>query len=371
MVNDEQSQPLNIFDEIQGGSYTETISKIMDMSQGNEVLKDLLLLGFYQNPKREIHHKINSTHNKVINAGRKFNWHCEHDGCNKPSAYCHELSERAALSSLADDEGKVVILKRNLKNNSLEFIFDKIHVRDVLNFSGYCSEHDQSLFKSLDQPSGDVDLEYVNLQALRMMRRHKLSYQILIKVARDMDSEIQSLISELLKEGLDISELQEGLEIIHEIIGCNEELLSSACEFYDKLWAGIQAKNYLVDFAEFPCYKLGWAFSQTYDLVSQENGVRVFSFVFKMDLNGQPLLIHAWEKAAHIYECEGFDITPEKIIECLFLSKEKLVFSLDFLSDIRPEYLDYFLYDEQLYNNVKNPILLFLFKKIFFNVLEE
>jgi hypothetical protein len=46
MMDDEQSQTLNMLDVMQRDSYVETISNILDISQGNEVLKDLLLRGF-------------------------------------------------------------------------------------------------------------------------------------------------------------------------------------------------------------------------------------------------------------------------------------------------------------------------------------
>jgi hypothetical protein len=39
MMDDEQSQTLNMLDVMQRDSYVETISNILDISQGNEVLK--------------------------------------------------------------------------------------------------------------------------------------------------------------------------------------------------------------------------------------------------------------------------------------------------------------------------------------------
>lgn len=373
MKDDEQQQALNIFDVIQGDSYSETISNILDMSQGNEVFKDLLLRGFYQNPKRGIHHRINSLFDKLGNAGKKFNWQCGHDGCNQPSAYSHELSERAVLSYLADDDHKAIVLKRDLKNNSFEFSFDRKHIRDVLNFSGYCSEHDQSLFKLLDQPGREVDLEYVNLQALKMMRRHILNFEICLKASREMASEIHLLISEHSGPELeqDIKILQGYLNDYQQKINNVEGSLNSSRAFYNKIWIGIQSKEYAVDYVKHPCYKLGWVFSHPVELISVKSHECVFSFIFKVDVNNQPVLIHACEKKDLICPIEGFYITSEEIIECILLHKEKLAFSLDFLKSIESIYFDYFFMDEEIYNNVKNPIFILLFKRIFLDETEE
>lgn len=367
MIDDEQPQSLNLFDVIQGDSYTETISNILDMSQGNEVFRDLLLRGFYQNPKREIHHKGNSVLNRLINAGKKFNWKCEHNSCNKSSAYSHELSERAVLSHLADNENKAIILKRNFMNNSFEFSFDRKHIRDILNFSGYCSKHDQLLFKLLDQPGREIDLEYVNLQALKMMRRHILNYEIYLKLYRDMASEIHSLISEAIEAEQDITSLQEYFDDTQQKIKDMEDLSKASRAFYDNLWIGIQSGDYVVDYAKFPCYKLGWVFSQTIEVISEESHECAFSFIFKVDINGQPLLIHAWDKKTLTNKHEEFHISLDEIIKQILLNKEKLVFSQDFLKSIEKMYLELLFMDEEIYNNTENPIFRLLFKNVFFN----
>lgn len=371
MIDDEQPQALNIFDIIQGNSYTETISNILDMSQGNEVFKDLLLRGFYQNPKREIHNQINSVHDKSIKAAKKFNWKCEHDGCNKPSAYSHELSERAVLSYLADSDHMAFILKRNLKNNSFEFSFEEKHIRDILNFSGYCSEHDQSLFKLLDHPGMEIDLEYVNLQALKMMRRRILNYEVFLKVTKDILDEINLLISNCTNPDEEIKDIKELIDIYQEIIKHCESSLKESRGFYKKLWGGIKSREYIIDYVKLPCYKLGWVFSHTVELESDKTNENLFSFIFKMDINSQPILIHAWEKNSLICKYEDFHITLEEIIECVLINKEKIAFSINFLKSINPIYLDYFLVDEEIYKNVKNPVFIYLFKTILINNPED
>lgn len=367
MIDDEQPQALNLIDAIQGDSYTETISNILNMSQGNEAFRDLLLRGFYQNPRREIHHKGNSVLNKLINAGKKFNWKCDHNGCNRPSAYSHELSERAVLSPLADNENKAFILKRNLKDNSFEFSFDRIHIRDILNFSGYCGEHDQSLFKLLDEPGREIDLEYVNLQALKMMRRHILNCEVRLKLYTEMSSEIYSLINKTIEAEQDSTSLEEFLDDTQQKISDMEGLSKASRAFYDNLWAGIQSKDYAVDYYELPCYRLGWVFSQTIELICEESQELAFSFIFKMDINGQPLLIHAWDKKTFTSKHEKLHISLDEVIQVILINKEKLAFSKSFLTPLQETDLEFLLMDEEIYNNIKNPVFRLLFRRIFFN----
>ncbi|RRF73256.1 hypothetical protein EAO18_28000 [Klebsiella pneumoniae] len=82
------------------------------------------------------------------------------------------------------------------------------------------------------------------------------------------------------------------------------------------------------------------------------------------------MLIHAWDNTTLASKHEDFYISSEKVIECMLLNKEKLVFSLGFLKTMEITHLERLLDDESIYNNVKNPVFIFLFKKIFLDELE-
>ncbi|HGS6951216.1 hypothetical protein V9Z78_25355 [Klebsiella pneumoniae] len=370
MMDDEQSQTLNMLDVMQRDSYVETISNILDISQGNEVLKDLLLRGFYQNPNRVVHHENNSLLNRLIAAGKKSEWLCEHDGCTNPSIYSHELSERAVLSYLADDNHKAFILQRNLKNNSFEFSFEDKHIRNISNFAGYCSIHDEGLFKLIDDPGREVDLEYVNLQALKMMKRHMLDHEITLKVAKNIATEINKKIDEIKGAEQIITGLQESFDIFQQAIKDMESSSEALRVFYNNLWVGIQLREYIIDYRKIPCNKTGWVFSHSFEVIEEESHERILSFIFKVDVNQQPVLIHAWDNTTLDSKHEDFYISSEKVIECMLLNKEKLVFSLGFLKTMEITHLERLLDDESIYNNVKNPVFIFLFKKIFLDELE-
>lgn len=367
MIDDKNPQALNILDVIQGDSYSETIDNIISISQGNIELQRLLLDFFYQNPKKEIHQNVNSALNTLNKARNKDNWICGHNGCKTASTYSHELSEKAALRPLANKKNKAFILKPNLQSNAFEFYFAPIHTRDILNFSGYCSQHDQSLFKILDKPGRAIDSEHVNLQSLRMMRRHILIYEIQLKVAKNISNEIGLVVNDYISLGKDATEIQKQADFFQDKIKSLECSLKIARLFYDKLWDGIKSNSYIVDYKNINECKPGWAFSHTFEFQLVENNDIMFFFMFKFDINGQPVLITAWDKTTLPSESESFDIPWEKIISGILLNKDKLVLSESFINSIDKHFIEMMIKNEELYSNLDNPIYLYIYKNIFFN----
>ncbi|MEM7998920.1 hypothetical protein Q4R43_20975, partial [Morganella morganii] len=92
-----------------------------------------------------------------------------------------------------------------------------------------------------------------------------------------------------------------------------------------------------------------------------------FFFMFKFDINGQPVLITAWDKTTLPSESESFDIPWEKIISGILLNKDKLVLSESFINSIDKHFIEMMIKNEELYSNLDNPIYLYIYKNIFFN----
>lgn len=365
MEDNEDSQMKNIFDIIQGGSYTETLNNINEMSKDNEVLRDVLLLGFYQNPNQEIHHQINSVYNKVFKAQRKDNWLCNHMGCRKPSTYSHELSERAVLSHIADKENEAFILKHNTKYNPFYFCFEKKNIRNILNFSGYCGVHDQDLFALLDNPDSIVDLEYVNLQSLRMLRRQIFELELNLRLAHEMISELSSLITKHQGPVENVEDAQGYLDFIQEKEKTVKKSLEESLEFYDELWDGIQSKDYIIEYDEIPCSRLGWVFSHAFIGDVKNCSKCVFSFIFKIDTQSNPVLIHAYNKNTLRSMKVNFRITQDEVVEIILLNKKKLALSIDFIKSLDDFYLESLILNEEFSGKTNNLAYIILFKMIF------
>ncbi|HCM9504766.1 hypothetical protein L8P89_20445 [Enterobacter roggenkampii] len=354
----------NIFDVIQGGSYTETLYNIQEISKGNESLRDILLLGFYQNPKKDIHHQVNAVYGEIINEGKKKNWLCGHEHCEKPSAYSHELSEKSVLIHLADCDNKAFVLKRDLKNNSFFFSFCNKHIRDITNFPGYCSEHDQKLFHFLDQPSSEINLEYVNLQALKMLKYRLFSLEKDLRLTKGIILQLSSIVTNHTDDEVYIEAIRIKLNDMQEKSMIIADTIEKSEIFYGKLLSGIRTKEFVIEYDEIPCEKKGWVFSQSYDGDADGCSERIFSFIFKVDTNSRPVLIHAWNKSAFQDDQDKYLITQDEIIKFILLSKEKLVFSAKFLTNLDDAYLQFLLGDEEIFNYSESPIHRLLFKNI-------
>lgn len=362
MQDDEQPQAINISDIIQGESYSEILNNIYEISEGNKILEDLLLRFFFQNPSKEIHHKVNAAHNKITNVSKKKNYLCNHEECRENSIYSHELSERAILSHLVNEDNKAFILKRNLKENSFEFISKQEHIRNILSFPGYCKDHDQKIFHLLDQPNIEIDLEYINLQALKMQRYQIFDCEALLRLIKDIALESSQIISEHTGTAEEIKPIQEVLKSMQVKEQLIEERLDKTNTFYKKIWDGIQSKSYIIDYEEIPYSKLGWAFAGS----GIENYTEdFFSFIFKIDINSTPLLIYAWDKNIFTQDEEKLSMSQDGIIYILLNNKDKLVFSRGFWE--ANEHKDLLLHDEEIYNYCSSFAHRILFQQMFFD----
>ncbi|MEM8039353.1 hypothetical protein Q4Q76_19770, partial [Morganella morganii] len=147
-----------------------------------------------------------------------------------------------------------------------------------------------------DKPGRAIDSEHVNLQSLRMMRRHILIYEIQLKVAKNISNEIGLVVNDYISLGKDATEIQKQADFFQDKIKSLECSLKIARLFYDKLWDGIKSNSYIVDYKNINECKPGWAFSHTFEFQLVENNDIMFFFMFKFDINGQPVLITAWDK---------------------------------------------------------------------------
>ncbi|HIE3934543.1 TPA: hypothetical protein ACXNHW_005616 [Pseudomonas aeruginosa] len=97
-------------------SFSDHIVEILEITEGNPALKDLLLNMFFNNPPDGVSRNIK----KVLDTYQlkprvKSGWDCQHKGCKKKSCASHEISENAVLKNICSHDSNVVILKKTLK----------------------------------------------------------------------------------------------------------------------------------------------------------------------------------------------------------------------------------------------------------------
>ena len=225
------------------------------------------------------------------------------------------------------------------------------------------------VYENIFQSGKTFVREYKDLvEELSKEKQNK--YNQKYRVEKLTKEEINKKIDEIKGAEQIITGLQESFDIFQQAIKDMESSSEALRVFYNNLWVGIQLREYIIDYRKIPCNKTGWVFSHSFEVIEEESHERILSFIFKVDVNQQPVLIHAWDNTTLASKHEDFYISSEKVIECMLLNKEKLVFSLGFLKTMEITHLERLLDDESIYNNVKNPVFIFLFKKIFLDELE-
>lgn len=92
-------------------------------------------------------------------------WHTE--ACANEAIRAHSVQNSGALDLIAED-GHVVMVQQNIKNNSLHVSFANVGRNRATTFTGLCAEHDAQLFRPIDtQPIDDFNLEHLFLVAYR------------------------------------------------------------------------------------------------------------------------------------------------------------------------------------------------------------
>lgn len=121
--------------------------------------------------KYGIEYSINE-HFDISNKGEKMlkKYHsegkCMYDKCTNNSIYSHTIPKMGALSAISvnDQLGYFVSKRERLQK---DIIYDKIHINNATVFKGFCSYHDNKLFKSIDNNSDIKTDEEILLQAYR------------------------------------------------------------------------------------------------------------------------------------------------------------------------------------------------------------
>ena len=91
---------------------------------------------------------------------------CMYNGCNNNSIDSHTISEKISLSTISVN-GEVGCFASKRDRLEKEIIYDKVHVNNISTFKGFCSKHDNNLFKSIDNNSEIKDGNEILLQSYR------------------------------------------------------------------------------------------------------------------------------------------------------------------------------------------------------------
>ncbi len=336
-------------------SFTEYRQEIEDLSDGNEFIKSMLLDTFYKDIPDDINKNAKSVLNEIyFSLKRKELWTCNHNSCEVSSCYSHEISENVFLKYLADEKFNVVTLDRDVSGNVVFYREKKVHKRNANNFSGYCSEHDSSLFSDIENETPLLNSHFVNKQCLRSLHRRRFDLELQVRQADKMLSKID----EELKSSVLIQEVVANFENKRSIL---LKKVSIIVDVYDKVLSGINSGQYFIKFKELCTPKHGYCFSQVFDSTFDEDIEECILFFYKMDFATESKAFICWLDNKTSEEVATTMVPQYKMhfVDLMYKKKEKLVLSSVFLNQMDKSMKEVFYQDSELYNiNIMEKMLL-------------
>lgn len=326
-------------------SYSDYISEILENTEGNTATKDLLLNLFFKNLPENVSRNVKKTLDTYKLKPRvKTGWHCQHKGCQEISCASHEISENSILKNISSPDSNVVILKRDIKSNPFFYIEGTQHKRNATNFPGYCSRHDASLFSDIDSSDIPFDIHYVNKQSLRTTRAQIFEIDCQIK-ACDL------FINDVPEE---IRENEEVVEVIRHFSNKKAMLESKRHRLwcvYNKIFDGIESKNYALKFKSLPPAIVGFCFSACLDLTVDEDEDLCILYAFKLDLKSSSETFVAYLDNDISTEISDDFVRFHQIRfgQMLYELKNKLILSEHFASFISEDIKEILYKDDDLY----------------------
>lgn len=326
-------------------SFSDHIAEILEVTEGNPVLKDLLLGLFFNNLPDRISRDIKKMLDTYKFKPRlKSGWLCLHKDCREKSCASHEISENAILKNICSPESNVTILKRDIKNNPIFYVEGIQHKRNATNFPGYCSIHDASLFSDIDASDTLFDIRYVNKQCLRTTR------------AQIFEIDFQLKACEIFVKGVS-EEIREDEVVVQVISHFNnkktmlETKRQRLWSIYDVIFDGIESEKYALSFKVLSKGMPGFCFSACLDLSMDEDKDPCILYAFKLDLKSSSETFVAYlNNDISMRLAEDFEKYQQlRFGQIIYEQKSKLILSGEFTSLI-PEHIKEILYkDDELY----------------------
>lgn len=327
-------------------SFTESLMDINELSEGNDLARAILLDIFYKNIPDDINNSSKNLLNRVsLSLKRKNEWKCGHENCAVESCYSHEISENLFLKFLADQESKVVIIERDISNNVLFYREKEVHKRNASNFPGYCSSHDSELFRDIENSAPLLSEHFVNKQSLRSI--HRKRFDLLLQVRQ-----AEIFIDEISNEQILSPELQAYLDKFKSNKNILLKRISDLSIIYDKVFSGINEKNYYVKFREVENPKLGYCFADVVDSTLETDAEECVVFFYKIDFDKSAKTLLCWidNETSAKYADEIVKAYRSVFVDLIVRRKEKIVFSSEFLSQMNEGMKNILLRDNELYN---------------------
>lgn len=194
--------------------------------------------------------------------------------------WSHEISEGKITRCLARDiEGRryVDVLAPDLSGNPYRYAFKHVATRSATTFLGYCQEHDNLLFRDLDNGLTRYDDTQLNAQYLRSLKKSAYETERQIAIWQDIAIELRRL------DEASHAELAAASERVEHTLAGLRDSLARRQRVYEQVRAGLESGHLAVGSRPYRLDAPGYLFSGVVDLSQAQDTEPFVVFLLKAD----------------------------------------------------------------------------------------
>jgi len=293
----------------------------------SSIVEKLTHLISYRIGDKEQSIEFNQLLNFERNLGHKKNFKCKYRGCKQHSINSHELSKSQILEKLSDSKSKVFCLIEHCSDNSLRYKMESKHIKGVTTFPGYCKDHDESLFSSIENTFTKLDSEHVHKQAARTTRKQIYSLELHVRI-----------LLKKLKETKSTPRTDTWVKLFQRVLDLRIQL-NRYRRLHKNIWNSIDNHSTLLYYKIKEVENKGIAYAGMFDLTEAEDEHLHVFFIFVLPIENKCYLVCATIDMAEIHGLVN-DIFPENEGEKFFIQaqilkdRKNIVFSARFLDSL-------------------------------------
>ncbi|MBU9644055.1 hypothetical protein [Burkholderia gladioli] len=312
--------------------FTSAQATISDAAIHDPLLAHFLSAILFSHPGDAIKKSARAVYGKFARPGKSAAWTCRHAGCTRASIWSHEISEGKITRCLARDiEGRryVDVLAPDLSGNPYRYAFKHVATRSATTFLGYCQEHDNLLFRDLDNGLTRYDDTRLNAQYLRSLKKRAYETERQIAIWQDIAVELRQL------DEASHAELAAASERVERNLAELRESLARWQRVYEQVRAGLEAGRPAVGSRYHQLAAPGYLFSGVADLSQPGDTEPVVVFLLKADFADESAFFVGALDNAHAdgildHHDLGASDGRQQVAQYLLSMKSGFVFSPDF-----------------------------------------
>lgn len=302
-------------------------------------IQSILIHDYFSNLPEEKNNIVRGTLQRFIEKEKKQLYRYEHNGCDKEVVNSHEISETAFLKRIATKNQKLFVIENDFRNNTFLYHFKEKNIKSVSIFPGFCKEHDENLFKELDNFSSTFDSTFINKQALRTIKKEIFVHSKTISIAEEMRKELENIPS---------IELNDFYVSFVEKIKIQKKRFDRLKIIYQKIFYGLEINRHQIVYKIFDMKSSQYFFSTFLDL-SQSDDVLAPIFLYILTYDNNSKLIIGYFDTKDSMDLVNELIDNDKLyFKILYEEKRKLILSQEFLENLSEEIKNILLQNEKL-----------------------